>query len=596
MKKNYLVLVTLFCYFIGFSQAPEELSYTFLQGGVNNCVGSSVEIQFEVYPEGEYEYSIYEGTNFELNSFQNSFSYATNQLFADTVIRVDVFNSEGFIQEIIEITTEHVDPGRNAQISFCSVDVNYNLFDYLGGIPDEGGVWTDSNGNPLEDGIFNPSVEVSGIYKYFPTINCTDVFSELTVSIDDSANCINKTESDLDGDGVENETDLDDDNDGILDIDENLACIDTVELTESRVLFYEDFGEGGPIENSNISSKLMYNVGIPQDSNGNDGEYNVATSSYIFNYNNQSSFYLATELNNHEDASGDLNGRYLAINMLTDSFINESIYSVDDLYLYTGITNTFSISVVNLLGDPSSGFIPPSLRFEIIENATNTVIGSFETGQIAPNDDTWNTYDLEFVSNSEVEAVSLRIVNLQNILGNGNDLGIDNISLKTLECNVDNDELPNFLDVDSDNDGIFDAIEAGLDPSLDADNDGVVDGGVDENGVPLAVNGGLTVIDENGNEVPDYLDEEDITLSTSTNILKEKRFSVYPNPVKDVITILGKNKADIQNITLYDVVGKVVLKNLNYDNINVSDIKSGIYFLKMEDVNSNLYTKRIIKK
>jgi gliding motility-associated-like protein len=62
-------------------------------------------------------------------------------------------------------------------------------------------------------------------------------------------------------------------------------------------------------------------------------------------------------------------------------------------------------------------------------------------------------------------------------------------------CDTDGDGIPNRLDIDSDNDGINDVIEAG---GTDADNDGRADGAVDANGVPQSANGGLTTVDTDG--------------------------------------------------------------------------------------------------
>ena len=54
----------------------------------------------------------------------------------------------------------------------------------------------------------------------------------------------------------------------------------------------------------------------------------------------------------------------------------------------------------------------------------------------------------------------------------------------SIDCSVvdtDNDGTPNYLDLDSDGDGCFDALEAGY---IDADNDGQLDGtGYDTNGL-----------------------------------------------------------------------------------------------------------------
>ena len=68
---------------------------------------------------------------------------------------------------------------------------------------------------------------------------------------------------------------------------------------------------------------------------------------------------------------------------------------------------------------------------------------------------------------------------------------------------TDTDGSPNPYDLDSDNDGLFDAKEAN---GIDANNDGKVDGGIDANGIPTAANGGLTPPDTDGDGTPDYRD------------------------------------------------------------------------------------------
>ena len=69
----------------------------------------------------------------------------------------------------------------------------------------------------------------------------------------------------------------------------------------------------------------------------------------------------------------------------------------------------------------------------------------------------------------------------------------------------DGDGVPNYLDTDSDNDGIDDSVEG----SGDQDSDGVpnyLDLDSDNDGMPDSVEGYPG--DANGNTVPDYLDEE----------------------------------------------------------------------------------------
>jgi hypothetical protein len=60
--------------------------------------------------------------------------------------------------------------------------------------------------------------------------------------------------------------------------------------------------------------------------------------------------------------------------------------------------------------------------------------------------------------------------------------------------------------------------------------------------------------------------------------LEEKEgvlIDVYPNPAKDFITIESKNKID--EITIYDLGGRVVKKLLNQNIVSVSELEKGVY-------------------
>ena len=75
---------------------------------------------------------------------------------------------------------------------------------------------------------------------------------------------------------------------------------------------------------------------------------------------------------------------------------------------------------------------------------------------------------------------------------------------------TDGDGIPDHCDLDSDNDGISDLVESGQNASVvDTDGDGMHDGPVDPaTGIPLAAGGGTGVqpVDTDGDVVDDYLD------------------------------------------------------------------------------------------
>ena len=73
-------------------------------------------------------------------------------------------------------------------------------------------------------------------------------------------------------------------------------------------------------------------------------------------------------------------------------------------------------------------------------------------------------------------------------------------------------------------------------------------------------------------------------------------FSVYPNPVKNVLNIAPKSDLKIENINLFDALGRQVFQeNGEKATVDFADISNGIYFLKLQTLNS-IFTIKIIKE
>lgn len=82
----------------------------------------------------------------------------------------------------------------------------------------------------------------------------------------------------------------------------------------------------------------------------------------------------------------------------------------------------------------------------------------------------------------------------------------------------------------------------------------------------------------------------------SSNSFVESKFRIYPNPVKDILTIENELSSDTK-LTIVDVNGRIVKQfssNSSLTSINVSDLNSGIYFVNIE-TNEGKATKKIIK-
>ena len=70
---------------------------------------------------------------------------------------------------------------------------------------------------------------------------------------------------------------------------------------------------------------------------------------------------------------------------------------------------------------------------------------------------------------------------------------------------------------------------------------------------------------------------------------------VYPNPAQNVLNIKGINT--LKEVTLYDLTGKLVLKNtdLSSNTIDLSNLKVGIYMVRIIDEFGNTSSQKIMK-
>lgn len=85
-------------------------------------------------------------------------------------------------------------------------------------------------------------------------------------------------------------------------------------------------------------------------------------------------------------------------------------------------------------------------------------------------------------------------------------------------------------------------------------------------------------------------------LSTTQDGVNANDVSIYPNPTQDVLNISNTTNKALTSIFIYDALGRQVLKGANTDQISVSHLTNGIYFLKLQFGNSDIVTKRFIKK
>lgn len=93
-----------------------------------------------------------------------------------------------------------------------------------------------------------------------------------------------------------------------------------------------------------------------------------------------------------------------------------------------------------------------------------------------------------------------------------------------------------------------------------------------------------------------FIDNLTITEALSTDEFFASKFSVYPNPANDIVTI-SSIEYSINLIEMTDINGRVVknnlVSNLNETEVSISDLAKGVYFLKIAS-DKGIATKKLI--
>ncbi|HNQ68609.1 MAG TPA: T9SS type A sorting domain-containing protein, partial [Bacteroidales bacterium] len=87
-------------------------------------------------------------------------------------------------------------------------------------------------------------------------------------------------------------------------------------------------------------------------------------------------------------------------------------------------------------------------------------------------------------------------------------------------------------------------------------------------------------------ETISYINQE---TSEHTNI------NIYPNPASSYVQFSSSEQSNFQYVQIIDCTGKIVLKTevISNNKIDISELNSGIYFIRFDENNSNVNYKLI---
>ncbi|PCH75377.1 MAG: hypothetical protein COB98_09065, partial [Flavobacteriaceae bacterium] len=229
--------------------------------------------------------------------------------------------------------------------------------------------------------------------------------------------------ADTDGDGIGDLTDIDDDNDGILDVDEQTKC-------KLSVLDLTDLSFEGNVTNEIISSNKIV---LPGGTGGWVSDYSVETFKLPINLKFTVPETGATE-------NGMLGLIPIGANHLITSY-NDGSYK---FFVNNHITYGYFPTAWSSTTNPSTG-----LEHELNITAAGVLTAKIGGIQVFTKNIAVSEYQLVITGHSSPRT-------FENIA-----LTVGDAVLICEDKDTDNDGVPNRLDLDSDNDGCSDAVESG---------------------------------------------------------------------------------------------------------------------------------------
>lgn len=84
-------------------------------------------------------------------------------------------------------------------------------------------------------------------------------------------------------------------------------------------------------------------------------------------------------------------------------------------------------------------------------------------------------------------------------------------------------------------------------------------------------------------------------LSLDENINEDRKIYLYPNPAHDIILFSGLKDLNNLSVAIYSLMGKLIMETeIRENSISISDLPSGIYYLKIEGI--SFETLRFVKE
>lgn len=269
---------------------------------------------------------------------------------------------------------------------------------------------------------------------------------------------------------------------------------------------------------------------------------------------------------------------------------------------YTQIPNPYFEQALIDLGIDSEGVLDGQVLTSDIENVEELSLYNIYYSRLRGLEDFTSLKSLELYSCTADYYLDLSMVqSLENFYLHGQ---TDNVN--TLLNHIDFTNNPNLRKIEFRDDWAIRSINLkGSDQYIDSLYIGYSPGGdisfrgTQNNGNELLLCVEVTHPEDAGNQQGDYTNWEawgayyttDCTLSVSDFEMAD--FTIYPNPAKDFFQI--ETTVEMESISVYNIQGKKMKSYAeNQQHYSISDLSSGLYFLKIQLKSGEQFMKKII--
>lgn len=217
--------------------------------------------------------------------------------------------------------------------------------------------------------------------------------------------------------------------------------------------------------------------------------------------------------------------------------------------------------------------------------------------------------NLLFGCNGRIRKVDLNTGIISTIAGTGNN-GYNGDEIQATMANFGNfgicvDDSNNLYIADYgdnrirkvDNNGIIHTVAGNGTGAYFGDGAAAVNASIyHPEGVAIDQCGNLYIADEGNDRIRKVSFNPNCWPENATAINSESNISIYPNPVKEQLTITGSS---IKDIVIVNTIGQVLIEQKNYSSkavIDVGALSTGIYFIKITGRNGAEQVRKFLKE